>query len=178
MAVGFMLLLFAIGLTSASCCFQCNSKVVEIFNKIRTQVIPIQVRESRLRNRCDKLVKGMAENFFKDYAVKHYTGRIEIHHFNTLIDHIQAEAETFLHSQKTDQDFLDDLMIFRNETTLMFKRDLQIYRKKACSPTECGWLKMDVFSCSTCKTEKPSCLSPHICMGCFLKDHLPTRSSL
>ncbi|XP_056398973.1 izumo sperm-egg fusion protein 2-like isoform X4 [Hyla sarda] len=136
MSVCFRLILVASVITMASTCFQCNSKVVKIFEKIRKEVIPIQVQESKLRNRCDKLGKEMASNFFKDYAVKHFT----------------------------DQHFLDTLATFRNQTTMKLKSALKVYHDKACSPTECGWLKLDVFSCITCKTVKPFCLSRQVCM--------------
>ncbi|XP_069804413.1 izumo sperm-egg fusion protein 2 isoform X2 [Dendropsophus ebraccatus] len=139
MSQGTRLFLLANVIPMAFSCFQCNSKVVEIFQKIRTDAIPTQLQGSKLRNRCDKLVEGMASNFFKDYAVKHFTGIL-------------------------DQNFLDALATFRNQTTIKFKYALKIYRDKACSPTECGWLKLDVFSCITCKTVKPSCLSSSACM--------------
>ncbi|XP_056398972.1 izumo sperm-egg fusion protein 2-like isoform X3 [Hyla sarda] len=139
MSVCFRLILVASVITMASTCFQCNSKVVKIFEKIRKEVIPIQVQESKLRNRCDKLGKEMASNFFKDYAVKHFTGIL-------------------------DQHFLDTLATFRNQTTMKLKSALKVYHDKACSPTECGWLKLDVFSCITCKTVKPFCLSRQVCM--------------
>ncbi|XP_069804414.1 izumo sperm-egg fusion protein 2 isoform X3 [Dendropsophus ebraccatus] len=165
MSQGTRLFLLANVIPMAFSCFQCNSKVVEIFQKIRTDAIPTQLQGSKLRNRCDKLVEGMASNFFKDYAVKHFTGILEVHHYNTLVDYIQTEAQTFLLSKEKDQNFLDALATFRNQTTIKFKYALKIYRDKACSPTECGWLKLDVFSCITCKTVKPSCLSSSACMG-------------
>ncbi|XP_056398971.1 izumo sperm-egg fusion protein 2-like isoform X2 [Hyla sarda] len=161
MSVCFRLILVASVITMASTCFQCNSKVVKIFEKIRKEVIPIQVQESKLRNRCDKLGKEMASNFFKDYAVKHFT---EVHHYNALVDYIQTEAQTLLDSKEKDQHFLDTLATFRNQTTMKLKSALKVYHDKACSPTECGWLKLDVFSCITCKTVKPFCLSRQVCM--------------
>ncbi|XP_073422524.1 izumo sperm-egg fusion protein 2 [Dendrobates tinctorius] len=112
----------------------------------------------------------MASNFFKDYAVKHFAGIIEISYFNTLVEYILAEAQTFLHSREKDQNFLDALMTFRNHTTMKFKHGLLAYRNKACSPTQCGWLKMDVFSCTNCVKVKPSCLSHSVCMGLHFKD--------
>ncbi|XP_075696940.1 izumo sperm-egg fusion protein 2 [Rhinoderma darwinii] len=165
MAVCFKLFILASFIPMASSCLQCNSNLLEIFGKIRTEAIPIQIRVSKLRNHCYRILKGIASNFFKDYAVNHFTGIMEIHHYNTLVNYIEKEAQRFLHSKEIDEEFLDALVNFRNETTMKFKYGLKIYRDKACSPTECGWLKMDVISCSTCKTVKPSCLSRRECMA-------------
>ncbi|XP_077113639.1 izumo sperm-egg fusion protein 2 isoform X3 [Ranitomeya variabilis] len=141
MTMSFTLLLLAIVITTASCCFQCNSEIVDLFKRITNDAIPTHIQDPRLQKRADALMTGMASNFFKDYAVKHFAGIIEIPHFNTLVDYILAEAPTFLHS-----------------------------RERACSPTQCDWLKIDVFSCTNCVTVKPSCLSRSVCMGLHFKD--------
>ncbi|XP_077113637.1 izumo sperm-egg fusion protein 2 isoform X1 [Ranitomeya variabilis] len=170
MTMSFTLLLLAIVITTASCCFQCNSEIVDLFKRITNDAIPTHIQDPRLQKRADALMTGMASNFFKDYAVKHFAGIIEIPHFNTLVDYILAEAPTFLHSRERDQNFLDALITFRNHTTMKFKHGLQAYRNKACSPTQCDWLKIDVFSCTNCVTVKPSCLSRSVCMGLHFKD--------
>ncbi|KAM4015219.1 izumo sperm-egg fusion protein 2 isoform 3-T3 [Anomaloglossus baeobatrachus] len=157
--------LSAMIITTASSCLQCNSEIVYLFKRITNEAIPKFIKDPKLQRRADTLVNGMASNFFKDYAVKHFAGIIEIPHFNTLVDYILAETPTFLHSQEREQNFLDALMIFRNHTTMKFKHGLLAYHNKACSPTQCGWLKTDVFSCTNCVTVKPSCLSRSVCMG-------------
>ncbi|XP_077113638.1 izumo sperm-egg fusion protein 2 isoform X2 [Ranitomeya variabilis] len=145
MTMSFTLLLLAIVITTASCCFQCNSEIVDLFKRITNDAIPTHIQDPRLQKRADALMTGMASNFFKDYAVKHFAGII-------------------------DQNFLDALITFRNHTTMKFKHGLQAYRNKACSPTQCDWLKIDVFSCTNCVTVKPSCLSRSVCMGLHFKD--------
>ncbi|KAM4015218.1 izumo sperm-egg fusion protein 2 isoform 2-T2 [Anomaloglossus baeobatrachus] len=137
--------LSAMIITTASSCLQCNSEIVYLFKRITNEAIPKFIKDPKLQRRADTLVNGMASNFFKDYAVKHFAGIIE-------------------------QNFLDALMIFRNHTTMKFKHGLLAYHNKACSPTQCGWLKTDVFSCTNCVTVKPSCLSRSVCMGLHFKD--------
>ncbi|XP_075047154.1 izumo sperm-egg fusion protein 2 [Mixophyes fleayi] len=131
---------------------------------MRKEALPNRFRDSRLRNRCEKLVKGMESNFFKDYAANHFTGLIETYQFNTLAQKLQKEAQYYLNAKEKDQEYLDSLVTLRKKTTLELKQALQDYHDKACSATECGWLKMNVYSCTMCTTVPPSCLSRLLCM--------------
>ncbi|XP_071969322.1 izumo sperm-egg fusion protein 2 isoform X2 [Engystomops pustulosus] len=165
MAVSVTLLLVASVITMASSCYQCNTKIEKLFKKIKKDVLPKHVRDHHLLIRCEELFKGMSGNFYKDYAVKHFTGLIEIQHYNSLADYFYAEAQKLLHTKEKEQDLLDNIVKFRYETTMKLKHDLKSYRDKACSSFECGWLKAQVYSCSKCKKVNPLCLSYKVCKG-------------
>ncbi|XP_071969323.1 izumo sperm-egg fusion protein 2 isoform X3 [Engystomops pustulosus] len=138
MAVSVTLLLVASVITMASSCYQCNTKIEKLFKKIKKDVLPKHVRDHHLLIRCEELFKGMSGNFYKDYAVKHFTGLIEIQHYNSLADYFYAEAQKLLHTKEKEQDLLDNIVKFRYETTMKLKHDLKSYRDKACSSFECG----------------------------------------
>ncbi|XP_063798764.1 izumo sperm-egg fusion protein 2-like isoform X1 [Pseudophryne corroboree] len=88
----------------------------------------------------------------------------EIHQFNTLVGKLLKEAQYYLNAKEKDQEYLDAMMNLRKNTTLRLKEALQFYQDKACSESECGWLKLSVFNCIQCMSVPPSCLGHKVCM--------------
>ncbi|XP_075459313.1 izumo sperm-egg fusion protein 2 [Ascaphus truei] len=82
-----------------------------------------------------------------------------------MVEKVKTIGLFYIYSPHKDQEFLDSLVNFRKHITLELKEALKSYHDKACSPTECGWLKLAVFSCSTCGEVKPLCLNHKACMA-------------
>ncbi|XP_029440295.1 izumo sperm-egg fusion protein 2 [Rhinatrema bivittatum] len=163
-ATAFFLLLVCL-VPRSSGCVQCHPDIRRGFSLLRQEMVPGKIKDTLLKGRAEKLLKGMEGPFFPDYATKQYAGKMEIEAYNRLVEEINKSTSALLRSHNlADQALLDALVQYRADITHKIKEPLKEYAEKACSESQCALLVQEVFDCVQCKAVKPTCLSTHRCL--------------
>ncbi|XP_030050818.1 izumo sperm-egg fusion protein 2 [Microcaecilia unicolor] len=144
-------------------CVQCTKDASNGFSVLRQELVPRKIKDTALKGRAEQLLVGMEGPFFIDYAVTHFTGKMEIEDYNQLVEEIKHTTALMQNSHLTDQALLDALVEYRQNITLKMKTPLKDYHNKACSKEICRHLVRKVFDCTKCKMVKPKCLSKRHC---------------
>nr|XP_033818279.1 izumo sperm-egg fusion protein 2 [Geotrypetes seraphini] len=144
-------------------CVQCNKNVTNGFAFLRQELVPVNIKDTALKGRAEQLLVGMEGPFFIDYAISHFTGKMDIDDYNQLVEEVKNMSVLMQRSQLTDQALLDALVEYRQNITLKMKIPLKNYHDKVCSKELCRNLIREVFDCTKCMMVKPHCLSKRQC---------------
>nr|XP_025034920.1 izumo sperm-egg fusion protein 2 [Pelodiscus sinensis] len=156
-------------------CLQCDRQIRSTLESLRTNLVPRQIRDTRLRARAQALLRGMEDGFFR-----HYGGGLlsllgsdvfsphlptALSSINALIHQVRQTAAGLERSALTDQALLDALVAYRHSLIMELKSALTEHQAKACNLQTCDWLYYDVMDCTTCGKSKATCLKRHRCFA-------------
>ncbi|XP_033024270.1 izumo sperm-egg fusion protein 2 [Lacerta agilis] len=144
-------------------CLQCDQKFKENVAKLRTEVVPSKIQDSRLKERAEVLLSGLEGNFFVHYATSQFSGLAVQSKVDAVIHEARFSTESLLQTHLTDQALLDELVEFRRKTTMKLKEALKEHQMKACDKAGCGWLNYKVLNCKGCQETSAVCLSLSQC---------------
>ncbi|XP_061447590.1 izumo sperm-egg fusion protein 2 [Rhineura floridana] len=144
-------------------CLQCDPKFKENLAKLRTEVVPRQIHDSRLKKRAEELLEGLEGNFFLHYANSQFSGLAVKSKVDALIHEVRFSTESLLQTRLKDQALLEELVGFRKKTTMKLKQALKEHQIKACDKVACVWLKYKVLNCKGCQEIHAVCLTLSQC---------------
>ncbi|XP_075771332.1 izumo sperm-egg fusion protein 2 isoform X2 [Pelodiscus sinensis] len=137
-------------------CLQCDRQIRSTLESLRTNLVPRQIRDTRLRARAQALLRGMEDGFFRHYAASQFAGMAALSSINALIHQVRQTAAGLERSALTDQALLDALVAYRHSLIMELKSALTEHQAK-------DWLYYDVMDCTTCGKSKATCLKRHRC---------------
>ncbi|XP_042327783.1 izumo sperm-egg fusion protein 2 [Sceloporus undulatus] len=149
--------------TAILCCLQCDEKFKENVSKLRTEVVPRQIHDTRLKERAEALLKGLEGDFFQHYATSQFSGLAVKIKVDALIEEVRSTTESLLQTTLEDQALLEKLVAFRAITTMKLKRALKEHQMKACDKKICAYLNYQVLNCKGCHTIGPYCMTLSQC---------------
>ncbi|XP_062994516.1 izumo sperm-egg fusion protein 2 [Elgaria multicarinata webbii] len=158
-----LLLLLAWFPTHLRGCLQCDQKFKANLAKLRTEVVPRQIRDTRLKARAEVLLRGMEGNFFLHYATSQFSGFAVKSKVDALIHEVRLSTERLFQTRLADQALLEELVAFRRKTTMKLKQALKEHQKNACDKEGCVWLRYKVLNCKGCHESTADCLSLSQC---------------
>ncbi|XP_054850093.1 izumo sperm-egg fusion protein 2 [Eublepharis macularius] len=144
-------------------CLQCDEKFKENVAKLRTELVPRQIHDTRLKVRATALLKGLEGDFFSHYATSQFSGFAVKSTVDALIQEVRSKTEELAQSSLTDQALLDELVGFRKKTTMKLKVALKEHQMKACDRANCAWLRYSVLDCVGCKDINAVCYTTSQC---------------
>ncbi|XP_053218406.1 izumo sperm-egg fusion protein 2 isoform X2 [Podarcis raffonei] len=118
-------------------CLQCDQKFKENVAKLRTEIVPSKIQDSRLKERAEVLLSGLEGNFFLHYATSQFSGLAVKSKVDALIHEARFSTESLLQTHLTDQALLDELVEFRRKMTMKLKEALKEHQMKACDKSAC-----------------------------------------
>ncbi|KAH0626432.1 hypothetical protein JD844_001403 [Phrynosoma platyrhinos] len=101
--------------TTILCCLQCDAKFKENVSKLRTEVVPRQIHDTRLKERAEVLLKGLEGDFFLHYATSQFSGLAVKNKVDRLIQEVRSTTESLL------------------QTTLAAFMNYQVFNCKGCN---------------------------------------------
>ncbi|XP_039190835.1 izumo sperm-egg fusion protein 2 [Crotalus tigris] len=162
--LGFSSLLFLVFIpTTIWACLQCDPVFKSNIAKLRTDIVPKKIRDTRLKTRAEVLLKGLEGDFFLHYATSQFSGLAVKAMVDALIQEVKVTTEKLLQTQLTDEDLLEELVNFRTKTTMSLKKALKMYQIQGCDENICATLKYEVFNCGRCLPTEAYCLSLSQC---------------
>ncbi|XP_063157325.1 izumo sperm-egg fusion protein 2 [Candoia aspera] len=162
--LGFSLLLFLVWFpTRIWTCLQCDPTFKSNMAKLRTDIVPKKIRDTRLKARAEVLLSGLEGDFFLHYATSQFSGLAVKSMVDALIQEVKHTTEKLLQTQLADEALLEELVAFRRETTMKLKRALKEYQIQGCDEKICVALRYAVFNCRRCLPAAPYCLSLSQC---------------
>ncbi|XP_053218407.1 izumo sperm-egg fusion protein 2 isoform X3 [Podarcis raffonei] len=111
-------------------CLQCDQKFKENVAKLRTEIVPSKIQDSRLKERAEVLLSGLEGNFFLHYATSQFSGLAVKSKVDALIHEARFSTESLLQTHLTDQALLDELVEFRRKMTMKLKEALKEHQMK------------------------------------------------
>ncbi|KAM3821213.1 izumo sperm-egg fusion protein 2 [Vipera latastei] len=144
-------------------CLQCDPVFKSNIAKLRTDIIPKKIRDTRLKTRAEVLLKGLEGHFFVHYATSQFSGLAVKSMVDALIQEVKVTTEKLLQTKLTDEDLLEELVDFRTKTTMNLKKALKKYQIQGCDENTCATLKYEVFNCGRCLPMQAYCLSLSQC---------------
>ncbi|XP_034275459.1 izumo sperm-egg fusion protein 2 [Pantherophis guttatus] len=162
--LGFSSLLFLVWIPTRSwACLQCDPEFKSNIAKLRTDIVPKKIRDTRLKTRAEILLRGLEGDFFMHYATSQFSGLAVKTMVDALIQEMKVTTEKLLQTKLTDEDLLEELVEFRRETTMKLKKALKKHQIEGCDEQICGSLTYQVINCQRCLPATAYCLSLSQC---------------
>ncbi|XP_026567942.1 izumo sperm-egg fusion protein 2 [Pseudonaja textilis] len=162
--LGFSSLLFLVWIpTRIRACLQCDTEFKSNIAKLRTDVVPKQMRDTRLKARAEALLRGLEGDFFLHYATSQFSGLAVKAMVDALLQEVKVTTEKLLLTKSTDEDLLENLVEFRRKTTMKLKKALKKHQIEGCDEKICGSLTYEVINCKRCLPARAYCLSLSQC---------------
>ncbi|ETE73091.1 Izumo sperm-egg fusion protein 2, partial [Ophiophagus hannah] len=136
--LGFSSLLFLVWIpTRIWACLQCDTEFKSNIAKLRTDVVPKKMRDTRLKARAEVLLRGLEGDFFLHYATSQFSGLAVKAMVDALLQEVKITTEKLLLTNSTDEDLLENLVEFRRETTMKLKKALKKHQIQGCDEKIC-----------------------------------------
>ncbi|XP_070583655.1 izumo sperm-egg fusion protein 2 [Erythrolamprus reginae] len=162
--LGFSSLFFLVWIpTRIWACLQCDPEFKNNIAKLRTDLVPKNIRDTRLKSRAEVLLRGLEGDFFLHYATSQFSGLAVKAMVDALIQEVKVTIEKLLQTKLTDEELLDKLVEFRRETTMKLKKALKRHQVEGCDAETCGSLTYRVINCRRCQPTAAYCLSLSQC---------------
>ncbi|XP_032092158.1 izumo sperm-egg fusion protein 2 [Thamnophis elegans] len=162
--LGFSSLLFLVWIpTRIWTCLQCDPEFKSNIAKLRTDVVPKNMQDTRLKTRAEVLLRGLEGDFFVHYATSQFSGLAVKAMVDALMQEVKVTTKKMLQTQLKDEGLLEDLVLFRRETTMKLKKALKKHQIEGCDEKICGSLTYTVINCKRCLPASAYCLSLSQC---------------
>ncbi|KAG8434266.1 hypothetical protein GDO86_012588 [Hymenochirus boettgeri] len=94
-------------------CIECSKQVRDELKRYRKKVLPKKVKNSAIRERCDLVIESMETDFFKNYALNHYSGYMESREAERHIEKVLLTMPKVFEFSGSDEEYLDNIVNYR-----------------------------------------------------------------